>query len=519
MPSAAKHVFAHFMVGNTYPYTPREWEQDLIDCSERAGLDGFVLNVGREDWQRERVLDCFATAAAIQSPLKFILSFDMRQARDFQHHPSHTLLIHPPPLLPRMHTNPPTFPPPPLPPTLLPPSLPSSVIPAATPADADYLCGYLARLARHPSLFRVPGTPRVVVSTFAGQDATFGAAQLDEAWAGVKQRLAAHAQAPVCLIPAWFVDPARYPRMASMDGYFHWNGGWPLHLSPQSHRREIEGPALDSDVHHLRHLEGKLYMAAVSPWFFTHYGKDSWDKNWIYRGDDWLYVRRWEQILAMRDRIDIVQVISWNDYGESHYIAPVRGAQPSSQAWVDGFPHDAWLALTAHFARAFREGRAPPVARDTIFMWARPHPRDAAARADAVPRPDNWELTDDRFWVVVLAAAPARVRLSADVGEEEDAGRLGATEPAKSGRSLKSRFKATFGGRSDGGAGGSVNGAGVHDVPAGLTKLSLPLRPGRGMRAIMERDGAVVAKCAPAQFRFEASPEVYNFNAFVAQSE
>ena len=82
------------------------------------------------------------------------------------------------------------------------------------------------------------------------------------------------AQGPVTLIPAFFIDPNRYPTLASMDGYFHvraafyvgpslqcnantstqWDGGWPLHLSPTSHRREIEKPALDSDVHHLRHL-------------------------------------------------------------------------------------------------------------------------------------------------------------------------------------------------------------------------------------------------------------------------
>ena len=54
--------------------------------------------------------------------------------------------------------------------------------------------------------------------------------------------------------------------------------------------------------------------------------------------------------------MDIVQIISWNgpwpnewrasnidpyspDYGESHYIGPIAGAQPNSQAWVDGFDH------------------------------------------------------------------------------------------------------------------------------------------------------------------------------------
>lgn len=83
------------------------------------------------------------------------------------------------------------------------------------------------------------------------------------------------------------------------------------------------------------------------------------------------------------------------DYGESHYIAPVRGAQPNSETWVDGFPHSPWLVLNAYFARAFKEGRMPPITHDKIFVWARPHPKDATA-LDTVPRPRNWELVSPR---------------------------------------------------------------------------------------------------------------------------
>jgi hypothetical protein len=57
-------------------------------------------------------------------------------------------------------------------------------------------------------------------------------------------------------------------------------------------------------------------MAAVSPWFFTHYGPDSWNKNWVYRSDNWLFNSRWEQLIAHRHDIDIVQIISWNGRGE-----------------------------------------------------------------------------------------------------------------------------------------------------------------------------------------------------------
>lgn len=73
-------------------------------------------------------------------------------------------------------------------------------------------------------------------------------------------------------------------------------------------------------------------MAPISPWFFTvscirrivsrilliafvllqHYSPSSWNKNWIYRGDDWLYPSRWEMLYQHRDMIDLVEIITWN---------------------------------------------------------------------------------------------------------------------------------------------------------------------------------------------------------------
>jgi len=74
-----------------------------------------------------------------------------------------------------------------------------------------------------------------------------------------------------------------------MDGYFNvrrlspglqighpkkiyapqWNGSWPIHLNKDSPPSEIRSPSLDTDRHHLHHLGGRTFMAAVSPWFFT----------------------------------------------------------------------------------------------------------------------------------------------------------------------------------------------------------------------------------------------------------
>ncbi|TFK21952.1 glycoside hydrolase [Coprinopsis marcescibilis] len=422
------HVVAHFMVGNTYPYTVNDWLADLKLAASYL-LDGFVLNVGREEWQRDRVADCFKAAAQLPSttPFKIFFSFDM------------------------------------------------SSIPGNTASDIELIKSYYRPHATNPRMMTYPATDKVIISTFAGENCTFGQGSMENGWAYFKREL--NTIAPIYFIPSFFINPVRYGGVTAMDGAFNWNGGWPIELSPSSQRDQVQNARLDSDNIHLQNLSvGKTFMAAVSPWFFTHYGPDTWNKNWIYRGDDWLFVRRWEQLISMRDKVEIVQVISWNDYGESHYIGPIKGAQPNSQAWVDGYPHEAWLVLNSYFTAAFKKGIYPPVKKDQIFMWARPHSKNAVA-PDRVPRPNNWELTDDKMWVIVFTTAPSKVELYTSENSKE-----------------------------------------VFEVGQGMTKLSRDLSVDAGMKATIVRGGNVVTTCNPIGFRFESRPGVYNFNAAVSMS-
>jgi len=52
------------MVGNTYPFTYSTWVDD-INRAKSAGIDGFALNVGPDEWQPSRVADAYAAAQAI----------------------------------------------------------------------------------------------------------------------------------------------------------------------------------------------------------------------------------------------------------------------------------------------------------------------------------------------------------------------------------------------------------------------------------------------------------------------
>lgn len=54
--SSQKFVFAHHMVGNTFPYTAQDWLND-IKLAFANGIDAFALNIGSDSWQPGHVKD------------------------------------------------------------------------------------------------------------------------------------------------------------------------------------------------------------------------------------------------------------------------------------------------------------------------------------------------------------------------------------------------------------------------------------------------------------------------------
>jgi glucan endo-1,3-alpha-glucosidase len=117
-----------------------------------------------------------------------------------------------------------------------------------------------------------------------------------------------------------------------------------------------------------------------------------------------------EQVIAMRDRVDMVEIISWNDYGESHYIGPIRVDQPNSQGWTNGMDHQGWLRIIRTYSTAFKTGKYGGNA-DTITLWSRPHPKGATATSPTNPRPSGWEKTDDNVYAFITVTQSSTIVL------------------------------------------------------------------------------------------------------------
>lgn len=154
--------------------------------------------------------------------------------------------------------------------------------------------------------------------------------------------------------------------------------------------------------------------------------------------------------------------------------------QAEAKTWVEGFDHTGWLKIVKHFSEAFKTGVEPAVTHDSIVLQARPHIRDARAPADklGVP-PFGYKSTEDKFFGTVFATAPGKITLSCAPDGSD---------------------------------------AVTSDIPAGVSKIAHPLVTGGAMRAVLTRENEEVVNFKPEGFTFTATPQVFNYNSFVAES-
>ncbi|KZT21896.1 glycoside hydrolase family 71 protein [Neolentinus lepideus HHB14362 ss-1] len=402
-------VFAHFIVGNTRPYTVQDWAKDIALAASK-GIDAFALNVGRDDYEASRVADAYTAASGTN--FKLFLSFDMTS------------------------------------------------FPCSGPGDAYILRDYITRYQAHPSQLRYDG--KILVSTFGGEYCSFGTGSLNQGW----QNAIKSEMPPVHFVPAFFLNAAAFTGIPVMDGALNWNSAWP---------QGDYDTNFDPDEDYISHLGGRSYMAAFSPWFFTHYGPDTYNKNFIFRCDNWHFSRRWELLVDNRDSVAFIEALTWNDFGESHYLGPVHGDLSRSDDWTVGYDHQGWLDLLEYYIQAYKTGVYPTVSEDRVFFWSRLSP--AAANApDRIGKPDHWQWTEDFLWAVVLLTAPAEVRLTCGDSVEETS------------------------------------------LPGGAAKVRIPLVHDCNPSATIYRGGVNSLHFAPDGFEFRTNPRNYNFNAYVASS-
>ncbi|KAI8314378.1 Mutanase [Colletotrichum sp. SAR11_240] len=227
------------------------------------------------------------------------------------------------------------------------------------PWPKDDVLNLLKKYATRPEYFKhSDGTP--LVSTFEGPE------QASD-WVEIKRSF------PCFFMPDWSSKGAK--RAAELaggvaDGLFNW-AAWPwgnTDMDTYVDASYYQYLRVDEDT-------SKPYMMPASPWFYTNL--PGYNKNWLWRGDD-LWHDRWIQIIY--NQPDYVEIISWNDYGESHHIGPLR--PNAMEAFVTGrapfnfardMPHDGWRMTLPFWIDYYKNGKAT-VTKEGIMGWFRTTP-------------------------------------------------------------------------------------------------------------------------------------------------
>ena len=121
---------------------------------------------------------------------------------------------------------------------------------------------------------------------------------------------------------------------------------------------------------------------------------------------------RMAQVLELQP--DFVEIITWNDSGESHYIGncwpeAIAGA-PAIQAYSNGYDHASWQDVLAPFIVAYKNGATStsaitPFGEFAGAFWYRPLLSTASCSADSLGRPDGADNARDQINIAVLLPA------------------------------------------------------------------------------------------------------------------
>jgi glucan endo-1,3-alpha-glucosidase len=137
----------------------------------------------------------------------------------------------------------------------------------------------------------------------------------------------------------------------AIDGSFSWESTWPgnseKHLNATTEK--------DEAVMRVTHDHDKTYMMGLSSLQYKHFKGQHW-----FRAGDITFPDRMAQILSLADKPEFVQIQTWNDAGESHYIGHLwkEGLTPEILAYAnqEEHPHEGWQPLVASFITAFKTG-------------------------------------------------------------------------------------------------------------------------------------------------------------------
>lgn len=156
----------------------------------------------------------------------------------------------------------------------------------------------------------------------------------------------------------------------SIDGYKNWQA-WPLD------RKANMTTEADEAFSSALSKAGRTgpYIMTISPWQF----KDWPDVGSWVQYSDTLWADRWSSLVGEDAfKPDIIEIVSWNDWPESHYIRDLPNLDDMSskdytelgdfKGYIEGQNHSPWRIMAKYYISRIRNRKPKPV-MDQVVFW------------------------------------------------------------------------------------------------------------------------------------------------------
>ncbi|KAK5133810.1 hypothetical protein LTR08_007240 [Meristemomyces frigidus] len=374
--ASATDVMAHFMVQNAYAYDVDQWKTDIASA-QQVGIDGFALNwippdcQAGLDWTVDAIDDAFTAAESMG--FKLMHSFDMSYS---------TCDIY---------------------------------------WNQTFMQDIISKYAGNSAAYR--WNSNMLVSTYGGdQVEQYG----NEFFQGLKDNM--KDSNPITLAPGLTTysmgaqdNPTTeaaslitdYP---SIDGYLNWQA-WPLNVL--ANLTVTPDQAFQSALKSAG--RSGPYIMAVSPWQYKDLNDGNPLDTWVAYSDT-LFPDRFKSLVS-NDAIqpDIIELLTWNDFCESHYIRDLPSQDVTATDYVElgdmgayvwGQNHAPWRIVAKYYISWWKNGSPPAITMDQVVFWHRIHPKATECSGGSSTAVRNAAMPDDAVFAWALVSETSTISIT-----------------------------------------------------------------------------------------------------------
>ncbi|BGP13907.1 hypothetical protein JCM10213v2_001845 [Rhodosporidiobolus nylandii] len=216
----------------------------------------------------------------------------------------------------------------------------------SSPGSSDKISSTYMPFAASSAYYTVDD--KLLVSTFSGEtsgtflDGANGFEESNAKWKTMLDSAAVTLGKEIAFAPDWN-DVSLVPQQKYGGGIMSW-AAW-----GEKGRTDDMTTAGDETYLSAAQENGLFYIAPVAAFFFVHVAAGN---NYVLQSD-WLLPKHYTDLINLENGPQFVELLSWNDFGESHYLGPLRddAGVPGAAATYANTDHDHTDALAERVYR------------------------------------------------------------------------------------------------------------------------------------------------------------------------